>query len=503
MNLLTKTEQKDEAYKFLDNILNKSNIICSHLSANKLLRLNEMKRNLAIMDDNVYLIDDSEESQQNKRKNIEKKEHKKEKEIVTTAPKSSQRLVGEIKVDKRVMMCRNESNQRFYFKCIDDSIPIGTVLLRESPCLLVLREDGLEQRCAHCLTKCINTFWPCATCTEVIYCNRICALAHSKVHSPLFCGIVALINQYFGASGLQVYSNLVELGHHKLITIDQQVIEFKLDQCFEQIRRSQPSSDSDNSSSSDSFVSTNENNIPTLRQWYPYAKSELLNRRYVQSSAIVGGGHISKGKELAGAIVLLSLYLYKKNIAPSELLLQTNPNHHHQQLVDLIRILSTDLTVVQFNQYHWNEQIIINNCENNNNNNNINIKKHILAGFNCLFASCVGHSCVPNAEWIFNGQQFVLRSIKIIKPGQCITISFGVKENQSFWERQAKVKQFSIMCACEKCMADSFEHFCLRCNHCGGPVPWHQQYLPNNDQCMLCENIQNNTKQASIVEQGK
>lgn len=185
--------------------------------------------------------------------------------------------------------------------------------------------------------------------------------------------------------------------------------------------------------------------------------------------------------EMSTGIFLLALYLHRKGIPPI--------SFSGEQLRDLVRILATLLYAATINEYAWTDRYA---------------KSKNLAAFQCLFGSRVGHSCETNADWYFDKGHFTLRSTKAIEPGSQICISFGVnaKDTPDMYVRQATVSRFQRMCSCARCMKDATKNFCLACENCGGPVPWNEQSLPQDNQCLVCEAKYERIDAAKIVYKG-
>lgn len=67
-----------------------------------------------------------------------------------------------------------------------------------------------------------------------------------------------------------------------------------------------------------------------------------------------------------------------------------------------------------------------------------------------------------------------------------MTISYGISKETDFFKRQKHLANFLVTCFCRRCQLDSKQHFALRCDKCGGPVPYNAAEL-SNAFCLVCE----------------
>jgi hypothetical protein len=70
----------------------------------------------------------------------------------------------------------------------------------------------------------------------------------------------------------------------------------------------------------------------------------------------------------------------------------------------------------------------------------------------CLepFAALINHSCDPNSAFFFEGPELRIRSMKTIKTGDEITISY-TNPTESFDFRQKQLSNYHFICKCKKC----------------------------------------------------
>lgn len=96
--------------------------------------------------------------------------------------------------------------------------------------------------------------------------------------------------------------------------------------------------------------------------------------------------------EITNAIYLLAIYHFKAQALGNNL----EDQSRIQFMVNHISIMILKAIV---NEYSWHE---INSQQ----------ERVQVGHFQCLFGSLVGHKCEPNAEWTFDGQRFLIKTVK-------------------------------------------------------------------------------------------
>lgn len=171
--------------------------------------------------------------------------------------------------------------------------------------------------------------------------------------------------------------------------------------------------------------------------------------------------------ELANAFYILAIYCYKNKISVEEL-------QKKGQVAKLVSYIATSILRAIVNEYTWNET--------DSSGDRVQI-----GHFQCVFGSTVGHGCVPNAEWTFNGSRFSLNTTKQVNKDEEVTITYGVgKEDRDLFSRLTYLAKFYIMCNCDRCITEAKQNFSIRCEHCHGPIPYDYTQL-QNQLCLVCE----------------
>lgn len=298
------------------------------------------------------------------------KPRKVEKNIQEIKPESKE---FHLSVSPRVEWAVNEWNNRLYLKA-NGFIPSGEVVLQEQPVLSVVRSQSLLSYCNHCCTKCHNTFWPCTHCTEVVFCSDNCA--QLATYHRLECGISGLLASKVSSKVniqakeiIQVYRQLALVGHERMVQLDAQAI----DRTYTKANLHTKASGMSREEAQSLFALSSSD-------WRHF----LLTRQPVLPVANV-----------AGAIYLFGIYCYKNEIDSVD----------QHMLTRVIRCLALELTKVACAEFGWFE------LEPENSEESSSTRMHI-SQYQCLVSSRLGHSCVPNVDWKYDGRRFSLTTTK-------------------------------------------------------------------------------------------
>lgn len=96
-------------------------------------------------------------------------------------------LSNNFSIDHRCLLQEDFTQGRYIIA--NDDIPAEHIVFRERPYSTVLLNDGLQLLCQNCFKYVPNTFYPCGTCTQVVYCSRKCAKINFEFVHKYECGL--------------------------------------------------------------------------------------------------------------------------------------------------------------------------------------------------------------------------------------------------------------------------------------------------------------------------
>lgn len=122
------------------------------------------------------------------------------------------------KIDHRCLL-QEDLIQGRYFVANDD-IPSKQIVFRERPYSTVILEESLQLLCQNCFKYVPYTFYPCAACTQVVYCSVKCAKINELVHK-YECGLHEFwLNK--SKSTFHIFKLLNRLGLANIFKLDEE-----------------------------------------------------------------------------------------------------------------------------------------------------------------------------------------------------------------------------------------------------------------------------------------
>ena len=91
-----------------------------------------------------------------------------------------------------------------------------------------------------------------------------------------------------------------------------------------------------------------------------------------------------------------------------------------------------------------------------------------------LGPSAIDHSCAPNAVWIFNGREMIVRTIENVPNFSALRVTYLPKLYENTRKRQEiLLRDYFFSCNCEVCQDEDSNQlkFSLICSQCKGCVP--------------------------------
>lgn len=93
----------------------------------------------------------------------------------------------------------------------------------------------------------------------------------------------------------------------------------------------------------------------------------------------------------------------------------------------------------------------------------------------CLTASMFNHSCNPNSSWEFTETGIIIKTLRSIKNGEPLTLSYGPNSAIDFDQRQTRLKEdYCFFCQCDLCTNDASKlNNTMKCKtsiNCPGPL---------------------------------
>lgn len=93
----------------------------------------------------------------------------------------------------------------------------------------------------------------------------------------------------------------------------------------------------------------------------------------------------------------------------------------------------------------------------------------------CLTASMFNHSCNPNSSWEFTENGIIIKTLRSIKNGEPLTLSYGPNSAINFDQRQTRLKEdYCFFCQCDLCKNDASKLTntmkCTASINCPGPL---------------------------------
>ena len=352
-------------------------------------------------------------------------------------------------------------------------------LLLERAFSLVFFKDYFHSFCNYC-HKMLHTFWPCANCTEVVFCSVKCSiLATNEYHRDECCILGLMLDKLESCfySLAHIYRNWSKFGLNLALQFEQnaQSERTKCDNTNQRKYEDQLNFDPINHYLGSSNILTkmfkeqSQQDKQVMYQTFTSLLSHRGKRADIHEALVTGM-----------AVALVHFLIYKGKLKKSTL-------DNIEQYSRLLENVAIAINRIHTNGFAWatDSTVLVNNPNQINNNNS---ESEVVKVASCVFLiSCFfNHSCYPNADWeiTHNGTIFFTTN-RSIGPGEQLTICYGPKKNMDFEKRQSRLyDDYCFFCHCVVCMKDAANlGNTLKCpnTNCLGPVVMNKYQA-----CLLC-----------------
>lgn len=238
-----------------------------------------------------------------------------------------------------------------------EAIEEGTVLLEEKPYSIVMESDFLLKKCSTCFRNLGYKFYPCAHCTEIVFCDRNCYEQAYETFHKHECGFICVLKSITSPS-FHVFRMISRIGPIEAYKTETSKENYSIESYLaEANQRLRP-----------------ELNKSQEEKCRAYKMASILWDHNSKHSIYYNVHHTIIGVEIGALLELVHGYV--KHLDPS-------------QFLSYIDMLIVDTRRIIFNVFGWHEY-----------NDDWSLRAHI-ANCQCLVGSLINHSCVPNTNWEF------------------------------------------------------------------------------------------------------
>lgn len=308
-----------------------------------------------------------------------------------------------------------------------ETIPGGTVLLRERPYSLVLELDYWKRKCSSCHLDLKHKFFPCVYCTEPTFCDRACFQTAWQTFHRHECGMASLARG-MTMPAAHVFRILSRMGPLEAFDVEASKGDYSID---------------------DYLAETATGDVPEIEKTRQqkesaFRMSSILWDHNDKHGAYSNAHHTVVAVEVATLLDIA--HGYRQRRPSTEFLLQ---------FVDSIMV---HIRRIIFNVFGWHEY-----------NADWTVRGHV-ANCQCLVGSLINHSCVPNTSWDWRDGIISFTTRREISKGSEITITYGPSKDVNYGKRQERLNYYYFACRCDLCKLDALKADNLRCRTCNGPV---------------------------------
>lgn len=332
-----------------------------------------------------------------------------------------------------------------HFVAIDD-IPSGVVLLEERPYSIVMESSYMKKKCNSCLRELNYKLYPCAFCTELIFCDAKCFENAWTTFHRHECGLISILSNVTSPS-FHVFRMISRVGPIQAYNTEAKKETYSIDQYLAEPRHR--------------FVPEWNKTISERNR--AYKMSSILWDHNEKHSDHSNAYHTVIALETAAVLDLVHNVRMRR------------PGN--QFLLHFVDMIMVDIRRIIFNVFGWHEY-----------NHDWSVRGHV-ANCQCLVGSLINHSCVPNTTWEWNDGIIRFTTKVAIPKGTEITITYGPSKDMTYVKRQERLNHYFFACKCAICLADAYRGNNLRCTRCDGPVVFNaaaNQEKHLNGKCLLC-----------------
>ena len=329
------------------------------------------------------------------------------------------------------------------FMIASQDIESEQILLSEKPYMSMVFTLYFMDHCNHCTRLVTNSFVPCYNCTEAVFCNEKCRSQGWIKFHKYECGLYSFMSN-LGANAVITFRILMQFGIAKALKFHKDGFD----------KRSQS----------------------TLMRNYEMFCQLLQHREDHKVSAYA----MSTAKSINIIFVLDYLGLIDRN---------------NQQMINELFAICVGHQL----------RCMINTFGMFKNDPKTNERIHI-GNSVVLISSFINHSCSPNVWWKHKQNRMKMTTIRFIKKGEEVNITYGPFKSQSFQIRQHRLQySYYFTCHCQFCMKEANKLTALKCLNCSGPIVYgYEQFTEEHAYCFYCSSYyQNVDKAIKIVEQHK
>lgn len=296
-----------------------------------------------------------------------------ESEACSTDVEDDDEVYCKFNKDYRLEIAKCDKLGRYFIA--NEAIPAGTLIFKERSYSTIIFEDSQKKKCSFCLKPAEFICLPCDHCNELVYCSQECQTKDWRLVHRFECGLAGWLADK-SKSSYHVYRLFNRIGVDTMLQLD------SIEETFKDYTIDDYLGDEEQKRGKGSAIDHGEEKL-RLQELKVFASleshAEDFGLEYLSY-------HLTNAIEIAAMVMLANGKLADI--------------FEREQLLSLIELAFVFTRRILINSFRWSEHTP-----------GQKEKAHVGTCL-CLLGSLFNHSCDYNAEWMFDGGNLYVSTVK-------------------------------------------------------------------------------------------